>query len=194
MRQPILPRRAWRIAIENTRLLNELQEWGAVKKAWVPGERKEYFEAVELLQRLNDAIIREQPGTISLAEAERQMTKESGLLGLSGVVVTRGDAGAIFRDGNGRETAVPPPGRARRIVDTVGAGDAFAAVMILGSLRGWDPEATIRMIVSSLSSWSSFRVAKMTASSARAERQRYSRIRASAPRVSARLASGRVCR
>jgi len=26
-------------------LLTELQEWGAIKKSWVPGERREYFEA-----------------------------------------------------------------------------------------------------------------------------------------------------
>ncbi len=64
--------------------------------------------------------------------------------GLSAVVVTRGVEGAVCRDGNGRESAVPPPRRTPRIVDTVGAGDAFSAAMILGSLRGWAPEVALR--------------------------------------------------
>ncbi len=64
--------------------------------------------------------------------------------GLSTVVVTRGAEGAVFRNGGGRETAVRPSRKTLRIVDTVGAGDAFSAAMILGSLRGWAPEVTLR--------------------------------------------------
>jgi fructokinase len=56
---------------------------------------------------------------------------------LASVVVTRGPRGAVRQDGNGVETATPPSRRALRVVDTVGAGDAFSAVLLLGILRGW---------------------------------------------------------
>ena len=40
-------------------LLNEMQEWGAVKKAWVPGERKEYFEAETSIWKMVSRVFRE---------------------------------------------------------------------------------------------------------------------------------------
>ncbi|MGE0401676.1 MAG: 1,4-alpha-glucan branching protein GlgB [Kofleriaceae bacterium] len=54
---------------------------------WIPNSRggNEYFEAVELLQRLNDAIAREQPATITVAEESTawpgvtRSSKEGGL-------------------------------------------------------------------------------------------------------------------
>lgn len=56
--------------------------------------------------------------------------------GLDRVVVTRGAAGAWTLDAAGRIESVAgrPP---ERVVDTVGAGDGFAAVFMLGMLRGW---------------------------------------------------------
>ncbi|MBF0171773.1 MAG: carbohydrate kinase [Nitrospinae bacterium] len=57
--------------------------------------------------------------------------------GFETLVVTRGAAGALAVDGRGVHHAPPPPTPAA-IVDTVGAGDAFAAVMIAGILSGWD--------------------------------------------------------
>lgn len=56
--------------------------------------------------------------------------------GLRHVVVTMGDRGALAVDADGAvfTVAATSPGR---VVDTVGAGDAFAAVMIMGELAGW---------------------------------------------------------
>lgn len=53
------------------------------------------------------------------------------------LIVTRGEAGARIheRDGAVHELAAGAP---RPVVDTVGAGDAFAAVVLLGLLRGWN--------------------------------------------------------
>ena len=58
-------------------------------------------------------------------------------LGLQYVVLTLGDKGALAVDsrGNCRTVAAAPN---TKVVDTVGAGDAFAAVLILGELAGWD--------------------------------------------------------
>src|SRR5574340_1259157 len=56
--------------------------------------------------------------------------------GLQRVVVTRGSEGAWTLDAAGRvESVAGTP--LDRVVDTVGAGDGFAAVFMLGMLRGW---------------------------------------------------------
>lgn len=56
--------------------------------------------------------------------------------GLKWVIVTRGAQGAFVLDSEGEfnETA---PAAATPVVDTVGAGDAFASVCLLGLLRSW---------------------------------------------------------
>jgi 1,4-alpha-glucan branching enzyme len=47
---------------------------------WVPNAKggNEYFEAVELLRRLNDALAREQPGTVTLAEESTAFPRVTG--------------------------------------------------------------------------------------------------------------------
>lgn len=56
--------------------------------------------------------------------------------GLEGVIVTRGSDGAFVMTSDGRQFAASP-GATVTVVDTVGAGDGFAAVMLLGIQRGW---------------------------------------------------------
>ncbi|MGE4529069.1 MAG: PfkB family carbohydrate kinase [Rhodospirillaceae bacterium] len=62
--------------------------------------------------------------------------------GLDLVVVTLGAQGCIAVNAAG-EALAPPPPAAGRIVDPVGAGDAFSAALILGLVRGWDLAATL---------------------------------------------------
>ncbi len=52
------------------------------------------------------------------------------------VCVTRGERGCLLVDG---EAVVDAPGVEVRVVDTVGAGDAFTAALIAARLRGWSP-------------------------------------------------------
>ncbi len=40
-------------------LLTELQEWGAIKKAWVVGERKEHYEAEKNIWKMVSRVLRE---------------------------------------------------------------------------------------------------------------------------------------
>jgi DNA-binding transcriptional regulator GbsR (MarR family) len=40
-------------------LLTEMQEWGAVKKAWVVGERREYYEAETSIWKMVSRVFRE---------------------------------------------------------------------------------------------------------------------------------------
>ncbi len=58
------------------------------------------------------------------------------------LVVTRGEHGALIINDNDLIEGVPV--RVEQLVDTVGAGDAFSAVCILGLLRGWEWRKTLR--------------------------------------------------
>jgi fructokinase len=64
--------------------------------------------------------------------------------GLHALILTRGAHGAAWLDDHGRADAVAP---AVEVVDTVGAGDGFAAVAAVGLLRGWSPAATLERAV-----------------------------------------------
>jgi fructokinase len=66
--------------------------------------------------------------------------------GLRGLVVTLGPRGALWFGADGARLHAPAP-EAVEIVDTVGAGDAFSAVFLLGERlgerRGWPMAATL---------------------------------------------------
>ncbi|WP_150048968.1 carbohydrate kinase family protein [Methylomonas rhizoryzae] len=55
---------------------------------------------------------------------------------LQGLVVTRGKQGALAMDAGGHQAEVVPA-QSMPVVDTVGAGDAFAAVLLLGLQLHW---------------------------------------------------------
>ncbi|XYJ10268.1 PfkB family carbohydrate kinase [Telluria sp. B2] len=59
------------------------------------------------------------------------------MFGLQALIVTLGHRGSVYfgRDGSTidtRDTPAPP-----FVIDTVGAGDAFSAIFLLGRMRGW---------------------------------------------------------
>jgi fructokinase len=60
---------------------------------------------------------------------------------LDAVIVTRGSRGALVVDGSGTFESAPPAGV--QVIDTVGAGDAFSAVFILGLMQGWPTDQTV---------------------------------------------------
>ncbi|MGB5475273.1 MAG: carbohydrate kinase [Gammaproteobacteria bacterium] len=61
---------------------------------------------------------------------------------LKGLILTRGADGASVFTEDGASFVVKPGGKIR-IVDTVGAGDAFTAVTILGIISGWPLPVTL---------------------------------------------------
>lgn len=69
----------------------------------------------------------------SLGDQLRELTRR---YGFRGVAVTHGANGASFFEG---DDCWHCPGLPVEVVDTVGAGDAYAAAMILGLLQGDDP-------------------------------------------------------
>jgi len=58
------------------------------------------------------------------------------------VVVTQGKEGAVVYAADGLPTYVAPK-PASKVVDTVGAGDAFSAVMLLGQIKEWRVDLTL---------------------------------------------------
>ena len=62
--------------------------------------------------------------------------------GLALVVVTRGAEGALAYAADG-ELLIVRPSTAKSVVDTVGAGDAFASVIMLGLSLGWQSRQTL---------------------------------------------------
>lgn len=63
--------------------------------------------------------------------------------GLSGLVVTHGAEGAELITDNGEHFTVKPE-KDIEVVDTVGAGDAFASVIILGLNNDWPLDITLQ--------------------------------------------------
>jgi len=60
---------------------------------------------------------------------------------LQGLILTHGADGAEIVTPENRPVRVRP-GKSMPVVDTVGAGDAFASVMVLGLLKGWPLQQT----------------------------------------------------
>jgi fructokinase len=51
-------------------------------------------------------------------------------------IITRGEEGAMAVTPGG-EWIVSPPHKTDKVVDTVGAGDAFSSILLLGQAKGW---------------------------------------------------------
>lgn len=77
-------------------------------------------------------------GNLSQRAAALQQTHELALL-----ITTCGANGAIAHDIDGHSFKVVPTS-SDKLIDTVGAGDAFAAVVILGLMHNWDRLLTLQ--------------------------------------------------
>jgi fructokinase len=64
-------------------------------------------------------------------------------LPLAWLIVTQGEAGALAFSVQGERLQVRPE-QVAQVVDTVGAGDAFSSVLIVGLLKGWPMEQILR--------------------------------------------------
>lgn len=59
------------------------------------------------------------------------------------LLITMGADGAAYLNPEGECIMVPAPVRNNDVVDTVGAGDAFASVIVLALLQGWDIQSSL---------------------------------------------------
>jgi len=62
---------------------------------------------------------------------------------LAGLIVTLGPRGAVYFGADGAYHTTPAPAAPVQLADTVGAGDAFSAVFLLGRARGWPLDITL---------------------------------------------------
>lgn len=74
------------------------------------------------------------------AEARAMMHNFS----IGGLLVTLGERGAMYFGADGKRVAEPQAFKPAQFADAVGAGDAFAAVFLLGRARGWELPLTLQ--------------------------------------------------
>lgn len=89
--------------------------------------------------KLNDDEFTELTGK-PIAAADIRELQET--LGNEWLILTEGDAGANIQTRHRLYQDVPP--KIEQLVDTVGAGDAFSAVVLLGIAHEWSPEVILR--------------------------------------------------
>ena len=85
------------------------------------------------------------PGTKAIDSTEMVEACQALLriFSLQGLIVTLGERGALHFDADGTVTANQDCHAPVRIVDTVGAGDAFSAVFLYGQSQGWPLALTL---------------------------------------------------
>jgi fructokinase len=129
--------------------LTALQTRGAAKLFMDVNLRVPWWDRASLDSRmaaadwlkLNDEELAQlQPGATSQESAMRVLKQQ---YQLEAIVVTCGSNGALAIGPDSQLLSVGPP-LAVTEVDTVGAGDAFAAVLLLGIQRGWDLQLSLQ--------------------------------------------------
>ena len=106
---------------------------------WEPGMLQPLLDDADWVKLNEDELAVLSPESAGL---EAAMLEFCELFDLETLVVTRGEAGAVACDRQQHFVAVKPP-ESIAVVDTVGAGDAFAALLLLGLSRHWPLETTL---------------------------------------------------
>ena len=60
------------------------------------------------------------------------------------IILTHGEKGAVIYIANGVSPISVSPEKTISVIDTVGAGDAFSSVLLLGKLKNWALETTLK--------------------------------------------------
>lgn len=96
--------------------------------------------------KLNDEELQVVAGLFGLAglSVEAQAIEVQKRFALQQVLVTCGATGCWLVDEQQRIVQAAPIKTRQSVIDTVGAGDAFAAVFMLGMLRSWDTPTTLQ--------------------------------------------------
>ena len=100
---------------------------------WQAETLHDYLAAADWLKLNQDELTALQPQSATVAAAMQALITR---YDLSGVVVTLGEHGAQALSASGEHYQVVPS-QTVTVIDTVGAGDAFAAVLLLGLQQHW---------------------------------------------------------
>ncbi|MGE4559173.1 MAG: carbohydrate kinase [Desulfobulbus sp.] len=92
--------------------------------------------------KMNQDELQQLAGTA--ADMHEQMAVLQAACGLEQLIVTRGEHGVLVRTDLGAVHVLQPE-KVERLVDTVGAGDAFSAVYLHGLLAGWPVAETVNL-------------------------------------------------
>ncbi len=115
-----------------------------LREPWWTREKVDWCCSAAAWIKLNDAELANLTGksTKTLEHSRDAAFHLARQHSVEGVIVTRGAEGALLvvNGENAFTTATP---RVTDLVDTVGAGDAFSAVVCLGLLQGWDYQTTV---------------------------------------------------
>ncbi|WP_321491384.1 PfkB family carbohydrate kinase [uncultured Desulfobacter sp.] len=60
------------------------------------------------------------------------------------ITLTHGEKGAVLHSADGSPPIFVSPEKTMSVIDTVGAGDAFSSVLLLGKIRHWDFQTTLK--------------------------------------------------
>ncbi len=116
-----------------------------LRNPWYNNDKIELACAHAKWLKLNRAELKELTGSV-----QQSVWKDIDALrrrwDLPVIVVTDGENGAVFSQKDRDPIAVKPK-TVRDFVDSVGAGDAFSAVLIKGLLRGWEAELTLKRAI-----------------------------------------------
>ncbi len=75
-------------------LLTELQQWGVVRKTWVPGERRDYYEAETSIWKMVSRVLRERE-LRWIQDAAEQFAAADHVLADAGAAATGDDAARV---------------------------------------------------------------------------------------------------
>lgn len=116
-----------------------------LRDPWVSAERLRWSLQHADIVKANDTELERIVELIDLeaASPEEQVKALVQRYQLDGLLITRGEAGAWWIDNFGEQTVMATDPVAG-IRDTVGAGDAFSAIFMLGLLHNWTMQVTLR--------------------------------------------------
>lgn len=106
---------------------------------WAEADVLRWAGRADWVKLNQDELARLSPASADLAERARGLLSRHAL---QGVLLTLGQEGALLLTATGALHGVRPA-TSVQVVDTVGAGDAFTAVFLLGQLRGWSSPLTL---------------------------------------------------
>ena len=107
---------------------------------WQPQRIRDLLHAAHWVKLNSDELAQLHP---MAEQSESAALDFLGAYDLTGLVLTRGAAGARILTRQGESFSVSPD-RGIRVVDTVGAGDAFASIVILGLVNDWPLDVTLQ--------------------------------------------------
>lgn len=115
-----------------------------LRAPWWTREKLEWCLSTSQWVKLNDAELSELTArpTVSFEECRDAAVELARTHTIQGVIVTRGSKGALSVL-DAERTFEAAPAKVTKLVDTVGAGDAFSSVVALGILQQWDYQTTL---------------------------------------------------